>query len=696
MNGRRNAKLRLCGSCLTACGLGLTPLVLPAQQASNTSEALDEIIVTATRLETTLGRTPAAISVVGIDDIQLGRQQLTLDESLARVPGVFMQSNYNFSRDLRLSIRGFGARAAFGIRGVKIIVDGIPETVADGQGQVDTIDFGTARQIEVIRGPSSSLYGNASGGVVSVVSEGGTETPYATARLSAGAFDFRKIQVKTGGTAGPMDYVVSLSDTSLDGYREHSEWENTQLSGRFNFDLAGDSNFLAVINYTDQPVSNDPGGIDILQATADPRSARAANVNFAAGEALEQTRVGFVYNLPIADAHELAVRTYHVDRDFENKLPFTGGGAVEIDRAFSGGGVSYTYSGMLQDRPNRLMIGLDFDDQDDDRRRFDNVNGVVTGPAVFDQNERVRARGVFIQNELSVSDTINLTAGLRYDEVEFEVGDRFLTDGNDSGSRTLDNVNPMLGIVADLTPDLTLYSTLSTAFETPTTTEFANPSGGGGFNPSLEPQEATNLEVGLRGRLARSTSYEAAIYNIEVRDELIPFETANREFFVNAGKSDRTGLELSLQSEPFDNVRFVLSYTYSDFEFDEFVDNDGNVFSGNTIPGIPEQFLFGEVTYTHPSGIFGTLDVRYVGDIFANNGNTVSVDSYTLGNLRVGLELAIGPFVASPFIGINNLFDERYNSDIRINAFGPPGLERYYEPAPDRNIYAGVELRYDF
>jgi iron complex outermembrane receptor protein len=667
-------------------------MMLTAQEASeSTSGALDEIIVTATRLDTELGRTPAAVSVVGIDDIQLGRQQLGLDESLARVPGLFMQSNYNFSRDLRLSIRGFGARSAFGIRGVKIIVDGIPETLPDGQGQVDTIDLGTARQIEVIRGPSSSLYGNASGGVVSVVSEGGTETPYATARLSAGAFDFRKIQLKTGGTAGPMDYVVSLADTSLDGYRDHSEWENTQFSGRFNFDLAGDSSFLAVVNYTDQPVSNDPGGINAAQAAADPRSARDRNVLFDAGEALEQTRVGLVYTLPIADQHELAVRTYHVDRDFANKLPFTGGGAVEIDRAFSGGGVSYTYSGMLQNRPNRLIVGLDLDDQDDDRRRFDNLDGVV-GPLVFDQNERVRARGVFVQNELSLSETLRLTGGLRYDEVEFDVDDRFLSDGNDSGSRTLDNVNPMLGIVADLTPELTVYGTYSTAFETPTTTEFSNPTGGGGFNPNIEPQEATNLEVGVRGRLAQSTTYEAAVFNIDVKDELIPFETANREYFVNAGRSDRTGLELSLQSEPFDNFRFVLSYTYSDFEFDDFVDNDGNVFSGNTLPGIPEHFLFGEVSYTHPSGFFGTLDVRFVDDLYANNGNTVSVDSYTLGNLRVGLERAMGPFIASPFVGINNLFDESYNSDIRINAFGG----RYFEPAPDRNLYAGIELRYDF
>ncbi len=633
MNDKKRTAARYIASTITTCGLCCAPMLLHAQQTSaNTDETLDEIIVTATRLDTELGRTPAAISVVGIDDIQLGRQQLNLDESLSRVPGVYMQSNYNFSRDLRLSIRGFGARAAFGIRGVKIIVDGIPETVADGQGQVDTIDFGTARQIEVIRGPSSSLYGNASGGVVSVISEGGTETPYATARLSAGAFDFRKLQVKTGGTAGPMDYVVSLADTSLDGYRDHAEWENTQLSGRFNFDLAGDSNFLAVVNYTDQPISNDPGGINLLQATADPRSARDRNVQFDAGEALEQTRVGFVYTLPIADQHEFAVRTYHVDRDFANKLPFQGGGAVEIDRTFTGGGVSYTYSGMLQGRPNRLIVGLDLDDQDDDRRRFDNLDGVI-GPLVFDQNERVRARGVFIQDELTLTDTISLTAGLRYDEIDFELGDRYLVDGDDSGSRTLDNVNPMLGIVADLTPELTLYSTYSTAFESPTTTEFANPTGGGGFNPDLEPQEATNLEVGVRGRLGQSTTYEAAIYNIDVKDELIPFETATREYYVNAGKSDRTGLELSLQSEPLDNFRFVLSYTYSDFKFDEFVDNNGNVFSGNTLPGIPEHFLFGEISYTHPSGFFGILDVRFVDDLYANNGNTVSVDSYALSNV---------------------------------------------------------------
>ena len=692
MNGKRRTTSRFIASCVTASGLSCAPMLLWAQEASEaTNAALEEIIVTATRLETALNSVPAAVSVIGTDDIQLGRQQLALDEALSRVPGVFMQNRYNFAQDLRISIRGFGARAAFGIRGVKILVDGIPETLPDGQGAVDSIDIGSARQIEVIRGPSSSLYGNASGGVISVVSEGGPETPFATARLSTGAYDFRKIQVKTGGQTGRVNYLMSLSDMEIDGYREQSEAENLQFSGRFNFDLGNDSTFLAVVNHTDQPVSNDPGGINAAQAEADPRSARDANLNFDAGEALEQTRLGFVYTLPFSDAHELAVRTYHVSRDFANKLPFTGGGAVEIDRAFTGGGVSYTHSGMFQDRPNRVIVGLDFDDQDDDRRRFDNLLGTI-GPLTFDQNERVKSLGLFIQDQLTLSDTIDLSFGLRFDEIKFTATDRFLADGNDSGSRTLDNVNPMLGIVVALTPDLTLYSTMSTSFETPTTTEFSNPSGGGGFNLSLEPQEATSLEVGLRGRLGQRSSYELAAFSIDVEDELIPFETVGREFFANAGKSDRTGLEFSIQAEPIENLSVVLSYTYSDFTFKQFIDNNGNDFAGNIIPGTPEHLLFGEITYNLPSGAFAALDVLHADDMFANNSNTAISDSYTIANARVGIETTMGPLIASPFIGINNLFDESYNSNLRINAFG----SRYFEPGPDRNIYAGIELRYDF
>ena len=215
-------------------GALLLPGTLIAQQAAQAE--LEEIVVEATRLSRSLDRVPGAVSVVTQDEIQLGRQQLGLDEALTRVPGLFMQNRYNFARDLRISIRGFGARSPFGIRGIKILVDGIPETLPDGTGQIDSIDLGATQRIEVIRGPSSSLYGNASGGVISITSEDGPEIPYVNARLAVGDYDFQKLQVKTGGQTERMNYFVSLSDTEIDGYRAHSQAENTQLTSRFNFD----------------------------------------------------------------------------------------------------------------------------------------------------------------------------------------------------------------------------------------------------------------------------------------------------------------------------------------------------------------------------------------------------------------------------------------------------------------------------
>ena len=672
----------------------LIPALASAQDNPAASvDDLEEIVVQATRMSRPLDSVPAAISVVNQAQIQLGRQQLGLDEALNRVPGVFMQNRYNFAQDLRVSIRGFGARSAFGIRGVKILVDGIPETLPDGQGQVDSIDLGAAQQIEVLRGPSSSYYGNASGGVISVTSERGPETPFANLRFSAGEYGAQKFQAKTGGQTERINYFVSFSDSQIDGYREHSETENTQLSGRLEFDLGDRGSLLAVANYTDQPVSNDPGGINIAQAQADPRSARDRNLSFDGGEALEQTRLGFVYTLPVGEGSELQVRNYYVSRDFNNRLPFFGGGAVDLQRFFAGGGISYTQQGSLGGRPNRVVVGLDYDDQDDHRRRFNNDMGVL-GALSLDQDEHVTSTGLFIQDELSISENVRLSFGVRFDQVEFDVGDRFLGNGDDSGVRKLDDVSPMIGLLANLSPDVTVYGTYSTSFETPTTTEFANPSGAGGFNPLLEPQAATNLEVGLRGGVGSRTRYELAVFDIGVEDELIPYEipsSPGRDFFANAGRSNRTGLEATLISQPTDRIGVTLSYTYADFTFADFLDDNGNDYSGNRIPGTVEQLVFAELSYRHPAGWFGALDALHVGDQFANNANSVADGAYTLSNLRLGFDANRGGATFSPFVGVNNLFDQSYNSNIRLNAFG----RRYYEPGPGRNIYAGVAVNFD-
>ncbi len=650
---------------------------------------LGPIIINATRVEKPVDDIPAAVGVVGQDQIQLGAEQLGLDESLSRIPGLYFQNRYNFAQDLRASIRGFGARSSFGIRGIKIIVDGIPETLPDGQGSVDGIDIGSASRIAVIRGPASSLYGNASGGAILIETEKGSARPFVEARPTFGDYDFEKLQFKAGGENGRLNYLLNLSDTSTDGYRDHSEYENTQFNGRFEYALAKESSLLLSLHHTDQPVANDPGGITEADAEADPTQARAANVTFDAGEALTQTRIGLVHRTQLDPGRELETRVYVADRDFENRLPFTSGGAVDLERSFGGAGIKYIVQGQFGGRDNRLLLGFDYDRQDDDRSRFDNLSG-VRGAKTFEQTELVTAAGVFAQNETSLRDDLELTLGLRYDDVEFDVDDAFLADGDDSGRIGFDQASPMIGLSWRRDPNTRFYATISTAFETPTTTELANPAGGG-FNPDLEPQRSTNFEIGTKVSRARDR-FEAALFHIDVDDELIPFELSGRDFFENAGKSDRDGLELAYTRRLGETVDASIAYTYSDFTFSRFTDDNGDVFDGNRIPGIPENLVHLGLSWFGGEGFSARWETIYHGELFADNANDVEVDAYHVSNLRLGYDRFSRDWEFAAFVGVNNLFDESYNNNIRINAFGG----RYFEPAPERNAFAGFTLRRKF
>ena len=340
-----------------ACLLSATCSGVLAEPGVNEelADEVSEIIVTATRLDQVARSVPAAISVVSGDKIQQARQQLALDEALASVPGVFFQNRYNFAQDLRIAIRGFGARSNFGVRGIKILIDGIPETLADGQSQVDSIDLASVRQVEVLRGPASALYGNAAGGVISIMSERGSADPYVDARGAMGDYGYRKYQVKTAGAVGRLDYLVSLSDLQVDGYREHSEAENTQLNSRFLYRFSDTTEIGWAISATDQPISNDPGGLTRADAAANPRAARDRNVDFDAGEALDQQKLSLSFKHAFPAGGELRARSYYLARDFGNRLPFTDGGIVTFDRAFAGGGISYTRGFTLGGMAHRVV-----------------------------------------------------------------------------------------------------------------------------------------------------------------------------------------------------------------------------------------------------------------------------------------------------------------------------------------------------
>jgi len=315
----------------------------------------------------------------------------------------------------------------------------------------------------------------------------------------------------------------------------------------------------------------------------------------------------------------------------------------------------------------------------------------VLGPLVFDQNERVDSTGIFAQGRYEINDAWALLAGLRYDELSYDVTDRFLANGDDSGKLDFDEVSPSFAVNYRMNSGV-IFASYSSSFETPTTTELANPDGSGGFNTSLVAQTADNFELGYK-RSNGNLYYEVTVFTIDLKDELIPFELPafpGRTFFVNAGSSKRDGIETALSWKNNSGLQIDASYTWSDFKFEDFVDDNGNDFSGNQLPGLPRQFGYLGLSYNTESGFSSTVEAIYSGDLYANNANSAEVSSYTVANLRFGYDFQNGNWMIRPYIGINNLFDEAYNSNIRINAFGG----RYFEPAPTRNFYAGVVVNF--
>lgn len=532
---------------------------------------------------------PASVTRLGAADVQQASAQLALNESLQTVPGVFVLNPYNFAQDSRIAIRGFGARSDFGIRGIRLIVDGIPSTLPDGQGEVDGLDLGSVREMVVLRGPAAAVYGPASGGVIRIETETAPATPFMELRMLGGSNGLFKSQFKSGYAAGPWNVLVSASQLDFEGYRANSRTENRVLNARLGYRFEDGAALTAILQAINYPRQDDPGGLTAAEVAMNPRQARAANLQFDSGESVRQQKLGISYQQTIADDQVWRVHGFLVQRDFANKLPFQSGGQVGFERLYGGAGLSYRAGGETL----RWTAGADIGRQEDARQNYDNLNG-LRGPLVLDQEEQVTNFGSFLATEWAVLEALSLSAALRYDEVRFDVEDAYLVDGDDSGARTFRDLSPMLGLVWDPLPELTLYANWTSSFETPTTTELDNPAGGG-FNLGLDSQTARSLELGMKGRLPRAPwrpELELAVFTIDVDEALVPFELPafpGREFYRNAGSVRKDGLEAVLTLQPVDRLSATLSYTWSDFYYEDFISPGGD-FSGRQLPGVPEHF----------------------------------------------------------------------------------------------------------
>lgn len=644
--------------------------------------------MTAPRLERPLAETPAAVTRVERDE-PAGRRGLTLDEGLETVPGLFIQNRRNFAQGVRISSRGFGARAAFGIRGLRLRLDGLPLTLPDGQSQVDTIDLDAVTSVEVRRGPASVLYGNATGGVIDIRTAEGFGMPRSpVARLQAGSHGFRKANLRAGGAGDLWAYHLSGTAQAIDGHRAQSASEKRLARASATRLFSGGRELRLIAGAMDTPYAEDPGGLTKDQMAADPTRADADAVLLDAGQEVDQQDLGAIWTDPASLPGELSMRAFASRRDFQQQLPFVFPGAenrVGYERLFYGTRLEYADDGTWWGRKVEGVAGVDADRQVDDRvRHVVDATRTVRDQTV-DERQTATAAGLFGRLGVAVTGTTGVTLGLRLDRLRLAIDDRLPSPTDDSGARTFTEPSAGLGLTHALGRH-TVYANVTTAFETPTFVELADPAGGGGFNPDLEPQKAVNRELGARGPLPGGR-YELALFSVRVRDELVPFERSGRTFYENAAATRRDGVEAGVRLRPLAGWRARAALTVADYRFTEFEDRSGSDFDGNRLPGLPPYHGDLVVRREGARG-FAELALRHVGPMYADNANSEETDPFTVADLRAGWHWALaGGRRLSVFGGIDNVTDELYPANVRINT-GPA----YYEPAPGRTYHAGVEI----
>jgi iron complex outermembrane receptor protein len=710
-SAHRSPRARFARS-LAAAVLAAAPLLTAAAQQApaapdsaarrragrDSAQALAPVTVTVLRTPFDARRAPYALSVLGAPELQRGRPGFNLAEALVAVPGVQVDNRYNYALGERISVRGFGARAQFGVRGVRVLVDGIPATMPDGQTTLNHVDVSDLGRAEVVRGPASAVYGNASGGVLMLESERPPDAPLSErARALAGGDGLRRLQSTTGGrvalggaAGGAADYSLNVSRLTYSGHRAWDDARNSYAA--LNAGVGGARTSLRVVGHVADYAAHNPGALSAALLRADPRRAYADNaVRWRAGEEGRHRQLGATLRQEVG-AGELSLGAYALRRDLDNPIPQR---VVALDRRASGLRASYALPFRAAGISARAVVGAEGDLQRDARRNFVNDTG-AHGALTLDQLERVGASAGYAQLALDLSRRLALLGALRYDRTRFRVSDHFVTatDPDDSGERTMGAASPSVGASWRVGRGGSLYANYATAFETPTTTELANrPSGAGGFNPELKPQRTRSVEVGATARVAGLGSVQLALYRAGVRDALVPFEVPGapgRQFFRNAGSAVHRGFEAGATLAPLRALTVRAAYTWTDARFDHYVVGTTS-YDGHRVPGIAPHRADVVLSWLAPRGLVAELETRYLSAVPVADADPAgsAAGAYALAGLRLtATRAAIGGVTVAPYAGVTNLLDRAYVGSVTVNAFGG----RYYEPGPRRTGYVGVEV----
>lgn len=686
----------------------LLPLTFsPVLQAASASNE-QTMIVTATPQTVSELDTPAAVSVIEGEDMRLATPRVNLSETLTSVPGLQVQNRQNYAQDLQISIRGFGSRSAFGVRGIRLYVDGIPATMPDGQGQISNIDINSIQDVEVLRGPFSALYGNASGGVINVTTETGIEASSYYGSYGSWRYGLKATGAMGDGTQpGDVDYTVSTTRFTTHGYRDHSGARKNLANAKLGVRLDDVSKLSLIFNSVDIK-ADDPGGLTESEWKADPQQAPRAE-QYNTRKTIKQTQAGLRYERQLSAQDNISVMAYAGEREttqyqsiplVAQLKPAQAGGVITLQRHYQGIDSRWTHRGELG-VPVTFTGGLNYENMSENRKGYNNFR-LNNGPPEFghkgdlrrDERNLMWNVDPYLQTQWQLTQKLSLDAGVRYSSVWFDSNDHYIAPGNgdDSGDASYHHWLPAGSLKYALTDAWNLYLAAGRGFETPTINELSyRADGQSGFNFDLKPSTNDTVEVGSKTRIGNGL-LTAALFQTDTDDEIVVASSmGGRTTYKNAGKTRRQGAELALDQRFAGDWRVKASWTWLDATYRSNVCQGQNC-DGNRMPGIARNMGFASLGFIPDEGWYAGTDVRYMGDIMANDENTAKAPSYTVVGLNTGYKFNYSQLTVDIFGRVDNLFDKEYIGSVIVNESNG----RYYEPAPGRNYGVGINLAWQF
>lgn len=697
----------------------LTSAASTAPQSTSDSTSEGSLMVIKQRSGLSELDTPAAVSVVSGDDLRNSTAQVNLSESLGSVPGLQIQNRQNYAQDLQLSVRGFGSRSMYGVRGVRVYVDGIPATMPDGQGQTSNIDINSIDKVEVLRGPYSALYGNASGGVVNIDTQTGSQPTTLTAGTYFGSYGSWRNSVKASGStgdgshAGDVNYTISGSRFTTNGYRDHSGTQKNLGNAKLGVRIDDVSTLTLMLNSVSVD-ANDPGGLTRAEWKDNPRQSPRGDT-YNTRKSLDQTQVGLRYQREMSENDQLTLTTWHGERHTTQyqsipvavqKNPAYPGGVIVLERKYSGIDTRWKHQDQIGSVPFSVIGGLDYETMTERRQGFQNYvidNGTTElgekGEQRRNEKNVMWNLDPYLQTSWDLTSKWTLDAGMRYSTVSFDSTDYYVTAGNgdDSGSKRYHKLLPMGSLNYAVTDAWNVYLSAGRGFETPTINELSYRSVDGsqtGLNLGLKPSTSDTVELGSKTRIGYGL-LTAAVFQTNTDNELVVADSSNgRSVYKNAGKTRRQGVEMSFDQQFAENWQMKMAWTYLDATYrNSTCDDSGSCTpSGNRLPGVAKNMGYASLAWAPEQGWHAGADVRYMGSIQADDENDAKAPSYTVVGLSTGYKFGWDKWSLDLFSRVDNLFDKAYVGSVIVNE----GNGRYYEPAPGRNYGVGASLSYSF